>query len=105
MLIILVPLGALAPGTAWGEWSGNELKSLVGYVPGNFERLGALWKAALPDYMTPGVGNALLGYLFAAVIGVLLCAGIAWGLAAGLARRRKSATEPPHESPVVPPAS
>ena len=47
-LIILVPLGALAPGTAWGEWSGEELKSLVGYVPGKFEKLGALWRAACP---------------------------------------------------------
>jgi cobalt/nickel transport system permease protein len=103
-LIILVPLGALAPGTAWGEWSAEEIKSLVGYVPGKFEKLGALWRAVLPDYMTPGVGNALIGYLFAAIIGVALCVGIAWGLAAVLARRRKGVSGPPHESSVPPPA-
>jgi len=103
-LIILVPLGALAPGTAWGEWSAEELKSLVGYVPGKFEKLGALWRAVLPDYMTPGVGNALVGYLFAAIIGVLLCVGVAWGLAAVLARRRRGASGPTHESSLLPPA-
>jgi len=105
VLIILVPLGALAPGTAWGEWSGEQLKSAVGYVPGNFEKLGALWKAAMPDYLTPGVSNSLLGYLIAGVVGVLLCVGVAWGLAAMLARRHKDAAKRPSEPTAFPPAA
>jgi cobalt/nickel transport system permease protein len=104
VLLVLAPVGALAPGTAWGEWSTEELQSLVGYVPGNFEKLGALWKAALPDYMTPGIGNNLLGYFVAGVIGVLLCAGVAWGLAGLLGRRRKSEGASPSGPSPVPPA-
>jgi cobalt/nickel transport system permease protein len=103
VLLILVPLGALAPGTAWGEWGSGGLKSLVGYVPGDFARLGALWKAAMPGYMTPGVSNSLLGYLLAGVIGVVLCVAVGWGLGAILGRRRKvgvgSSEGPPASSP------
>ena len=88
VLILLTPIGALAPGTAWGEWSGEELSSLVGYLPANLEKLGATWKAAMPDYATPGVGNTLLGYLIAAVVGTALVVGAAWGIGALLARRR-----------------
>ena len=91
-LIILVPLGALAPGTAWGEWGGEELGSLVGYVPGKFERLGALWRAIMPDYMTPGVSNTLLGYLIAGVVGVALCIAVAWVLGTVLTRRHGGST-------------
>ena len=34
VLILLTPIGALAPGTAWGEWGGAELKAAIGYAPG-----------------------------------------------------------------------
>jgi cobalt/nickel transport system permease protein len=87
-LIILVPFGALAPGTAWGEWGSEELVSKVGYVPSNLEKLGALWRAVMPDYVTPGIGNSSLGYLIAGVVGVAVCGAIAWGLGALFARRR-----------------
>ncbi len=59
LLLLLTPLGALAPGTAWGEWSGAQLKAALGYVPGNLEKLGGTWSAAMPGYSTPGVGNTL----------------------------------------------
>ncbi len=87
MLILLTPIGALAHGTAWGEWGGDELTDLVGYVPANLEKLGGLWKAALPDYATPGISNALLGYLIAAVVGSLIVVGLTGGVGALLARR------------------
>ncbi len=90
-LIILVPLGALAPGTAWGEWSSGQIESLVGYVPGNLESLGSVWKSALPGYTAPGVSHSSVGYLFAAVIGVILCVAVGWGAAALLARRHRPA--------------
>ncbi len=38
VLILLTPIGVLAPGTAWGEWGGEELDALVGYVPANLEK-------------------------------------------------------------------
>jgi cobalt/nickel transport system permease protein len=95
VLILLTPIGALAPGTAWGEWSGEELDSLVGYVPANLEKLGGLWKAAMPDYATPGVSNTLLGYLIAAVVGTAIVVGASWGVGALLARRGGSKTSSP----------
>jgi cobalt/nickel transport system permease protein len=102
VLILLTPIGALAPGTAWGEWSGEELTGLVGYVPANFEKLGGLWKAAMPDYATPGISNTLLGYLIAAAVGVALVVGVTWGVGALLARRRGDEDREPTSPPVAP---
>jgi len=101
VLILLTPIGALAPGTAWGEWGGEELDSLVGYVPTNLEKLGGLWRSAMPDYATPGVSNTLLGYLIAAIIGTALVVGVTWGVGTLLAHRRGD--EPDPGSPTTPP--
>jgi cobalt/nickel transport system permease protein len=98
VLILLTPIGVLAPGTAWGEWGTDEIQTRLGYVPTGFEKLGGLWKAAMPDYTTPGVSNTMLGYLIAAVVGVALCAGIAWGVGALLARRRAGDADPASQS-------
>jgi cobalt/nickel transport system permease protein len=98
-LLLLTPLGALAPGTAWGEWSGEQLKSALGYVPGDLARIGDTWSAAMPDYSTPGVGNPLIGYLLAGAVGVALVSGLAWVAAVFLSHRgdgeEDSAPAPP----------
>jgi cobalt/nickel transport system permease protein len=86
-LLLLTPIGALAPGTAWGEWSGSQLHALVGYVPGNLGRLSGLWSAAMRGYSTPGLGSSRLGYLIAGVVGAALVVALTWGLAVLLARR------------------
>jgi len=88
VLLLLTPLGALAPGTAWGEWSGAQLKTALGYAPGGLAHLGDTWSAAMAGYSTPGVGNSLVGYLLAGAVGVALVGGLAWGAAAFLSRRR-----------------
>jgi cobalt/nickel transport system permease protein len=95
VLILLTPIGALAPGTAWGEWGGEELKAAVGYAPANLERLGGLWRSAMPGYATPGISNALLGYLIAALVGTALTVGVAFAVGALLARRGEAS--PPEE--------
>jgi len=96
VLILLTPLGALAPGTAWGEWGGEQLKAAIGYAPANLEKLGGLWRSAMPGYATPGVSNALLGYLIAAVVGTALTVGVAFAVGALLAKRGEA---PPAEAP------
>ena len=93
VLILLAPIGALAPGTAWGEWGSKELKAAIGYAPANLERLGGLWRSAMPGYATPGISNALLGYLIAAVVGTALTVGVAFAVGALLARRGEA--QPP----------
>ena len=32
--LLIVPIGLIASGTAFGEWGPDELKEAVGYVPG-----------------------------------------------------------------------
>jgi cobalt/nickel transport system permease protein len=88
LLLLLTPLGALAPGTAWGEWSGDQLKTALGYVPGDLDSLSGTWDAAMAGYATPGVGNTFIGYLLAGIVGAVLVVGISWGAATFLARRR-----------------
>ena len=106
VLILLTPIGVLAPGTAWGEWSSEQITARIGYVPTGFEKLGSLWKAAMPDYATPGVSNAMLGYLIAAVVGAALAVGITWGVGTLLARRRRKddADSPTASTPPTVPA-
>src|SRR3972149_9985227 len=68
VLVAMVPLGLLASQTPFGEWSGEELKFLIGYVPAGFARLENVWKALLPDYGVRGAG-AVIGYVVSALIG------------------------------------
>jgi energy-coupling factor transporter transmembrane protein EcfT len=77
-LVALVPLGALARGTAWGEWSAEELRATLGYAPAGLSQLSGVWRAAIPDYATPSVGNESLSYLLAGVLGVAVVLGAAW---------------------------
>lgn len=78
ILMLLVPLGLLAPGTAWGEWGGEELRELgLGFIPHGLERLGGIWPAPIPDYEVPGL-NANLGYILSAVVGIVLVSLVTW---------------------------
>lgn len=97
-LVLLTPIGVLAPGTAWGEWGAEELKATLGYVPTGLEKLGSLWTAAMPDYAPPFVQNPLVGYLVAAVVGSALVIGLAWIVGKLLARKNDDSAPP------VPPA-
>jgi cobalt/nickel transport system permease protein len=86
VLIVVSPIGLLASGSAWGEWSAEELSSLLGYVPSGMERLGELWKGALPDYGVYGV-NPAIGYIISALLGSALVVFFIYFL--GRARRKR----------------
>ena len=61
-MIVLVPLGLLAPGTAWGEWGTEQLSSLgLAFIPQGMAKLSGLWSAPLPGYDLPALKNANLG--------------------------------------------
>jgi cobalt/nickel transport system permease protein len=85
-LVLLTPIGALAPGTAWGEWSANELKGALGYVPAGLQKVGGLWTAAMPDYAPAFIRDPFVGYLVAGIVGSGLVIGVAWLLGRVLAR-------------------
>ena len=79
VLIIASPLGLLAPGTAWGEWGTEELTTMgLHSIPAGLERLSGLWGAPLADYDLPALGNANLGYLLSAVLGIAIVALVVW---------------------------
>ena len=69
-LIVLVPLGLLAEGDAWGEWGTEDLADMVGYTPVGLGE-GWEWSSLMPDYSIGSLPD-IAGYLLSAVIGVAL---------------------------------
>ena len=102
-LMVLSPLGLLAAGSAWGEWSSEDFKNPEvrkqiatashnvappENIPSGFEKLSKLWTAPIPDYAPAFVKNPQLGYILSALFGagllILFCLfiGYLWGLKA-----------------------
>ncbi len=90
ILILLVPLGLLAVGTAFGEWGIEELEEEVGFIPTGLESLASTWTAPIPDYALEALGEELLGisvgYWLSAIIGVIVCGVLLWLLGKALVR-------------------
>lgn len=83
-LIILTPLGLIASGAPWGEWSRNEVVGLIGYLPEGMGRLGELWEGLLPGYEIPGRNgwfDSSVGYIASALLGSAGIVGVIylWG--------------------------
>jgi cobalt/nickel transport system permease protein len=85
LLMVLAPLGLLAAGKAWGEWSVHDfsnpaarqqMAAASGNVappatpPTGLERLASLWTAPFPDYSPPFVRSAAFGYILSAMFGI-----------------------------------
>jgi cobalt/nickel transport system permease protein len=72
-LMMLTPIGILAAGTAWGEWSPAELArrpALIQGVPAGLQRLSSFWTAPFRGYAPSFVGSPFFGYLLSAMFGV-----------------------------------
>lgn len=67
-MLVLVPLGLLASGTAWGEWTKNEIKQLIGYTPQGMEQ-GFKYQPLFPEYNVPTLKNSIIGYLISGLFG------------------------------------
>jgi cobalt/nickel transport system permease protein len=67
-LVLLTPLGIIAVGTAWGEWSPSDFAK----APAGLARLATLWNAPVARYEPQFIRSASLGYIAAALIGVVL---------------------------------
>lgn len=75
ILIILTPLGLLASGTAWGEWTSEELKALLGFIPEGLRGVEGFRTSLMPDYNIPGFNSPVksaLGYVISATLGSAL---------------------------------
>ncbi len=78
-LALITPLGLLAPGTAWGEWSTHELTRMgMKDIPNGMEKLAGVWGAPLARYNLPALGNTSLGYVLSALVGILIVVVIVW---------------------------
>lgn len=100
VVVLAVPLGLLASGSAWGEWGSEELaqRKDVGYVPQGMQRYEHVWKAPFTDYTAPWVPDNLsfteqaLAYILSAVAGIGLIFVAVFGyrvLNKRLAQRRR----------------
>ena len=79
VLVILAPLGLLAVGETFGEWSNEEIKEKLGFVPPGLERLSSFWSAPLPDYAFPNdesQNGAIAAYILSGILGMLICGGL-----------------------------
>jgi cobalt/nickel transport system permease protein len=103
LLMLLTPLGILAVGTAWGEWSSQDLlnpqvrERIAGASrgfappaapPAGLRKLSNIWTAPFPDYAPAFIKNPAFGYLMSAMFGVGLLAAAAVGTKAFLAKQR-----------------
>jgi cobalt/nickel transport system permease protein len=106
LLMVLTPLGILAAGTAWGEWSARDFTSLQGREkmalashhaapptdpPRGLQRLSTLWTSPFPQYAPSFVRRPAVGYVLSAMFGsgaVILVSLFAGWLATRGKRRR-----------------
>jgi cobalt/nickel transport system permease protein len=85
VLLLCTPLGILAAGTAWGEWSTNDLsrdqaRAEIAAVSGNhqpppsvppgLQRFSSVWTAPFPGYAPGFIKNPFLGYLLSGMFAV-----------------------------------
>jgi hypothetical protein len=75
--IALTPLGLIAEGPAWGEWSVDEIQGMIGYVPQSIGQAKPLICALIPDYEISGVSALVSTWISAAVGAGLLFAVMA----------------------------
>ena len=70
LLIVATPLGLIATGDAWGEWSLEDLTGMAGFAPQGMVQ-GFELETLMPDYSFGALPEAL-GYILSAIIGVAL---------------------------------
>jgi hypothetical protein len=93
VLVILTPLGLLAPGSAWGEWDLSEIKEKTGFIPQGMARFNEIIRHILPDYGITGFDKSFwqsaLGYILSAIVGIAVIALIFWLIAKLVPEKRE----------------
>lgn len=79
VMLVLVPIGLLAPGTAWGEWGTEQFSSLgLAFVPQGMAKLSGLWSAPMSGYDLPALENSNLGYILSGIVGTIVIGIVVW---------------------------
>ncbi len=116
LLLVLTPLGLLAAGKAWGEWTAHDFsnpaaRSEIAKVshnvapparpPSGIERLSTIWTAPFPNYSPSFIRKPAFGYILSAMVGIgtiiLLSLLVSW-LASKLRRGSGEARARPGET-------
>lgn len=96
-MMVLTPLGLIAAGVAWGEWSAADLgnmearrqithasggAALPAHTPQGLEHLANIWHAPIAHYAPAFMRNENIGYILSAIIGtgliILALTGLSW---------------------------
>ncbi|MBI5575783.1 MAG: cobalt transporter CbiM [Deltaproteobacteria bacterium] len=80
-LVVLTPLGLIASGSAWGEWTAEELKTLIGFTPAKLKQLEGMWPGLMSNYNMTGWDSPMMsafGYILAAAAGVSAIATVSF---------------------------
>jgi len=85
-LVVISPLGLLAPGSAWGEWDLKEIEKLIKYIPSGMKN-GFNFSALFPDYNLPVLKNETIGYIISAILGAAVLI-IIFKIVAGILKKR-----------------
>jgi cobalt/nickel transport system permease protein len=105
LLLVLTPLGILAAGTAWGEWSARDFSSPQVrdeiaaasrnaappvQTPHGLERLYSVWTAPFPQYAPAFMRRRAVGYALSAMFGsgTIILAILSVGSLASRARQQ-----------------
>jgi cobalt/nickel transport system permease protein len=72
VLLIVTPLGILATGSAWGEWSPSEVAEQLHTTaaPSGLSQLSSFWTAPISRYAPAFIRSDSFGYFVSAMIGV-----------------------------------
>ncbi|MGA8028424.1 MAG: cobalt transporter CbiM [Bryobacteraceae bacterium] len=87
VLLILTPLGILAVGSAWGEWSAQDLARSM-HVPAGLERLSSVWKPPIAGYAPMFVHGTYFAYFVSATFGVAIIVLLGWLMGWTASKRR-----------------
>jgi cobalt/nickel transport system permease protein len=108
LLLVLTPLGLMASGSAWGEWSASQLADPAARhaiaaaslhhapplaPPAGLERLATVWTAPFPEYAPRFFRSRALGYLLSAMFGAGLVLLATMALATLLRARRRGSPD------------
>ncbi|RJO63658.1 MAG: cobalamin biosynthesis protein [Candidatus Omnitrophota bacterium] len=101
ILILFSPLGLFLPeyfnaGDAWGEWGGDSIKEMIGYIPKGLEKLSGLWSAPIPNYAfkgweEKGLPHLSVAYIASAVLGIAVVVVVVLSIGALLTKTKDSA--------------
>lgn len=108
-LLLLTPIGILATGTAWGEWSAEDFASSSARqeiatasrhqappaeAPRGLKRLSSFWTAPFPGYAPSVVRTRSFGYMLSGMFGSGLILGMVMLAGRAGARRNGRRGEP-----------